>query len=84
MSKQSRRSVPRNAPPPQVICTLYMLIYTKDKGAIDAVGALRRRRFAALPQLKKLLFFMASRPWRTYAVTRSASHEAATGGCASQ
>jgi hypothetical protein len=60
---------PQRALPPQVICTFYKLIYTKDKSAIDALGPLRRRkakqRFDALSQLKQLLFQMASRPWRT-------------------
>ncbi len=76
MSKQSRRSVPRNAPPPQVICTLYMLIYTKDKSAIDALGPIRRRRFAALPQLRKLLLWMSSRPQLSYAHALAALVEA--------
>ncbi len=53
-----------------------MLIYTNDKGAIDALGALRRRRFAALPQLKKLLTFMAPRPQLSYARALAAIVEA--------
>ena len=57
-----------------------MLIYTKDKSAIDALGPLRRRkakqRFDALPYLGKLLFIMAPRPAFTNVLFLAASAEA--------
>ena len=57
-----------------------MLIYTKDKGAIDALGPIRRRKakrlFDALSQPKQLLFFMAPRPALTNVLFLAASAEA--------